>query len=150
MLGDLEHFVGERHLRNVGKIFRLVSDFVRVTQRDCQKPNAHRLEDDRALSVGENNPTHAYQTFLGHGIPYDREGFLSDLIAGGNVIRSVVITRIDLLPDRLPSRRFHSSHQYRPKLTFLLRPALMAKVERPLSGWADHVLVVKVDNWSVS
>jgi hypothetical protein len=98
MLGDLEHFVGKHDLRNVRKILSLVSDFVRVTQRECQKTFAHRLDNDWALSIGENHRTHADQTFFRHGIPYDREGFLSNLIAQGNVIGSVVIARIDLLP----------------------------------------------------
>src|SRR5436190_11571229 len=69
---------------------------MRIAQRDASQTQPHGLEDDRSFTIGEDHMGHANRLFAGHGVADDCECFLPDQVAWGDVVRRVVISRIDL------------------------------------------------------
>jgi hypothetical protein len=62
---------------------------MRVRERDPTKAQAHWLNEDRTLSIGEHHAVHADQPLRGHRVPDDRERLLSYGVTGDNVINKV-------------------------------------------------------------
>jgi hypothetical protein len=94
MRSVIRSIVWKGHLRNVRKIHRLTSDFVRIAQRKSPKPNPHRFNDDWSLAVGEHYAAHADETLGCHRVSNDRERFLSYFLARRDVVRCIVVAWI--------------------------------------------------------
>ena len=61
-----------------------------------ESPRASFIDHDGAFPIGQNNLSQSNQTAVRHGVANDGERFLSDRLTWGDIIRSVVVARVDL------------------------------------------------------
>jgi len=71
--------------------------FMRIMQRGPAQAASHGLDENGAVAVRQNDATHADETGFDHGVANDGKGFLSDEVARDDVIRRVIIPRVELL-----------------------------------------------------
>src|SRR4051812_25804003 len=69
---------------------------MREAQRYAAKAAAHRLDQKRPLARGQHYTGKAANSFSAHCISDHRKRFLTDLLAGHDVVRLLEISRVDL------------------------------------------------------
>ena len=77
---------------------RCIAHLSGVTQRGSEKPFAIRFDRDHAFALGEDEPPERHHVFVAHRLPDDRVRFLGDRRIGRDVIRSIKVSLVDLLP----------------------------------------------------
>ena len=74
----------------------LVANFVGIAQREPHQTSASCLERDDVFSARQHNPTDGDHVHFGNRIANDREGVLSNLAVGSDVVGGVDIAVVDL------------------------------------------------------
>ncbi len=95
VLGQLDHFTGQLHRRNVLEIGLGVSYLVAIPQGRRHQSLVERLQHHNPFPTGDDDlaqPDHAFppHRFTDHG-----KRILPNLILGGQVIRAVQVTLIN-------------------------------------------------------
>src|SRR5262249_15277186 len=94
---QIEHFLRQFQLRDVLKIWLLVPNLVRISQRRAYKAPALRLESDHMLAPRQHHPTERDHLQLCDGVPNDGERFLTHRPVRGYVVGRVDVPLIDLI-----------------------------------------------------
>src|SRR5215218_4267035 len=91
-----EHLWRNSQLRYVAEVLLGLADLRGVAQRGAEQPLVIGLERDDALALRQHQPPERHHPLAAHGFTNEREGLLSDRLAGRDVIRGVEETLVDL------------------------------------------------------
>ena len=94
--GEVERVFGNFDILDLVEVLLLGADLVGVAQQRTDEPLLQRLERDDVLAVGENHAADRDLVHLPDGLPDHREGVVTDLAVGTQVVRTDQIARVDV------------------------------------------------------
>src|SRR5467141_684276 len=98
MGSQIEHVLGDSFIWNIIEIICFLANLVGIAQRDAQHTLAARSDRNHMFPRRENDVTKGHHAFLLDCFTNHRESLPADLALGGDIVRSVPIELIDLVP----------------------------------------------------
>jgi hypothetical protein len=96
VLGEIKHVLGDFNVLDLVEIFLLAPNFIGLAQQRADQPLVERLERDDVLAISEHDPPNRDLVHLADGLADHREGVVTDLAVGTEIIGSDQIARIDI------------------------------------------------------
>src|SRR6267378_1467914 len=98
MGSQIEHVLADSFIWNIIEIICFLANLVGIAQRDAQHTLAARSDRNHMFPGRENDVTKGHHAFLLDCFTNHRESLPADLALGGDIVRSVPIELIDLVP----------------------------------------------------
>ena len=96
VLGELQHILGDGHVREIVEVAGGLAHLVGVEQRGPHEPLAPWLQHDHAFPLRQHHAAERDHGLAAHSVADDGEGVLADLVVGHKVVRRIEIALVDL------------------------------------------------------